>query len=58
MDCTEKQALSAIQEAEFILIGAGAGFSEAAGLTYSGARFEKILIKELLNASLYPGKTR
>ena len=49
MDCTEKQALSAIQEAEFILIGAGAGFSEAAGLTYSGARFEKILINLFQN---------
>lgn len=31
----------AIHEAEVILIGAGSGLSTAAGLTYTGERFEK-----------------
>lgn len=30
-----------IENADAILIGAGAGFSTSAGLTYSGERFEK-----------------
>lgn len=34
-----ERAAALIREAEFILIGAGAGVSAAAGLTYSGARF-------------------
>ncbi|MBD5137670.1 MAG: Sir2 silent information regulator family NAD-dependent deacetylase [Lachnospiraceae bacterium] len=34
-----KQASALIREAEIILIGAGAGVSTAAGLTYSGERF-------------------
>ncbi|WP_246310086.1 hypothetical protein [Paenibacillus alginolyticus] len=29
----------AIEEAEFILLGGGAGLSDAAGITYSGRRF-------------------
>ena len=35
------QAKKLIEEADAIVIGAGAGLSAAAGLTYSGARFEK-----------------
>lgn len=35
------QAKKIIEEADAIIIGAGAGLSEAAGLTYSGERFEK-----------------
>ena len=31
----------AIQESDAIVIGAGAGLSTSAGLTYSGARFER-----------------
>ncbi len=34
-----EQARAWIKEAEVILIGAGAGVSTAAGLTYSGERF-------------------
>lgn len=30
-----------LQEADAVLIGAGAGLSAAAGLTYSGERFQK-----------------
>ncbi|WP_242650018.1 hypothetical protein [Rodentibacter trehalosifermentans] len=38
---TRLQAVkSALENAKFILIGAGAGFSAAAGLTYRGKRFE------------------
>lgn len=32
---------SLISQADYILIGAGAGLSTAAGNTYSGERFEK-----------------
>ncbi len=35
------RAAEAIRNADAVLIGAGAGFSAAAGLTYGGARFEK-----------------
>lgn len=39
---TRLQAVkNALQNADFILIGAGAGFSAAAGLTYSGKRFSE-----------------
>ena len=34
-----KRALDMIQEAQIVLVGAGAGISTAAGLTYSGRRF-------------------
>jgi hypothetical protein len=33
------KACEAIKNAEYILIGAGAGLSDAAGLKYSGKRF-------------------
>ena len=39
---TDKDELLAqILEADYILIGAGAGLSTAAGLTYDGERFKK-----------------
>ncbi len=34
-----KAVKSALETADFVLIGAGAGFSATAGLTYSGSRF-------------------
>ena len=33
------KAINAINEADFIVIGAGAGLSAAAGIEYSGKRF-------------------
>ena len=33
-------AKKAIDDADYVLIGAGAGFSAAAGLEYSGKRFD------------------
>ena len=36
-----KKAAKYIKEADYILIGAGAGLSTAAGLTYDGERFKK-----------------
>ena len=36
-----KRLAEVIKNAEGILIGAGAGLSASAGLTYSGERFEK-----------------
>ena len=36
-----ERAYKAVQNAEYILIGAGAGLSASAGLSYSGERFEK-----------------
>ena len=38
-----KQLKDKLEEADAILIGAGAGLSTAAGLTYSGKRFKKKL---------------
>ena len=43
---------SLISNADYILIGAGAGLSTAAGNTYSGERFEKILNLLLTNIIL------
>ena len=34
------KAIDAIDKADYVLIGAGAGFSAAAGLEYSGKRFD------------------
>lgn len=56
------QAAKAIKEAEYILIGAGAGLSAAAGLTYSGKRFtdnfpefiEKYGMTDMYSAGFYP----
>lgn len=60
-----KNAKEVIDAAEYILIGAGAGLSAAAGLTYDGKRFhnnfmdfeKKYGIKDMYSASFYPFKT-
>ena len=36
-----------IEEADAVVIGAGAGLSTSAGLTYSGERFEKYFFKNV-----------
>lgn len=56
------QAVKVIGEADYILIGAGAGLSAAAGLTYSGKRFtdnfpefiEKYGMTDMYSAGFYP----
>ncbi|MBU5446525.1 SIR2 family NAD-dependent protein deacylase [Blautia sp. MSJ-36] len=61
----EEQIRSAaryLQEADYVLIGAGAGLSTAAGLTYSGKRFqdnfkefiEKYGMQDMYSAGFYP----
>lgn len=60
-----RQLASAINEADAILIGAGAGLSAAAGLTYSGERFENNFaehikrygISDMYSAGFYPFET-
>lgn len=60
-----EKATQAIHDADFLLIGAGAGLSDAAGLKYSGERFnmnfkpfiEKYGFKDLYSSSFYPFKT-
>ncbi|WP_449452889.1 hypothetical protein [Streptococcus suis] len=60
------QAKKLIAEADAIVIGAGAGLSSAAGLTYSGPRFEEnfaAFIKEygltdMYSAGFYPFATK
>lgn len=57
-----KAAAKALCEADYILIGAGAGLSAAAGLTYGGARFtanfpefiEKYGMEDMYSAGFYP----
>ncbi|MDO4168952.1 MAG: Sir2 silent information regulator family NAD-dependent deacetylase [Lachnospiraceae bacterium] len=57
-----KKAVHMIKEAEYILIGGGAGLSAAAGLTYSGKRFvdnfpefiEKYGMTDMYRAGFYP----
>jgi len=61
-----KRAKSAIHDAESVLIGAGAGLSAAAGLTYSGKRFtdhfydfiEKYGVEDMYSATFYPFQTQ
>jgi len=61
-----KQLASAIREADAIVIGAGAGLSAAAGLTYSGERFTenfaeyiaKYRMKDMYSAGFYPFKSQ
>ena len=64
----EKQALKIIREADTILIGAGAGISSAAGLTYSEERFTshfhefietygKANMPDMYTAAFYPFPT-
>lgn len=56
---------SAIQGADAVLIGAGAGLSASAGLTYSGERFDKYFsdfkekygIKDMYSGGFYPYDT-
>lgn len=62
-DLTEAYRL--LDEAEMVLIGAGAGFSAAAGLTYSGLRFEALFsdyikrygLTDMYSAGFYPFAT-
>ena len=54
-----------IETADSILIGAGAGLSASAGLTYSGERFDKYFsdfkekygIKDMYSGGFYPYQT-
>ena len=54
-----------LQQAEVIIVGAGAGLSTSAGLTYSGERFERYFfdfaaaygIKDLYSGGFYPFPT-
>lgn len=60
-----KTANEIIQNAEYVIIGAGAGLSAAAGLEYSGKRFtdnfqsfiRKYDMEDLYTSSFYPFKT-
>lgn len=60
-----KQAKQALQNAPFVLIGAGAGLSDAAGLHYTGPRFttnfapfiQKYDFQDLYTSSFYPFET-
>lgn len=60
------QAKQAIEQADYIVIGAGAGLSTAAGLLYSGEKFkkdfkefiEKYHFEDLYSASFYNFKTQ
>lgn len=57
-----KKSAEILKESDYILIGAGAGLSAAAGLTYSGKRFtdnfsefiEKYGMKDMYSAGFYP----
>ena len=59
-------ALTLIRDTDYILIGAGAGFSTAAGIEYSGKRFtdnfgdfiEKYNLTDMYSAGFYPYKTQ
>ena len=59
------KAYDAINDADYILVGAGAGFSAAAGIEYSGKRFEdnfndfieKYGLTDMYSSGFYPFKT-
>lgn len=61
-----ERARKAIQNAEMVVIGAGAGLSAAAGIEYSGKRFtdnfksfvEKYGMQDLYTSSFYPFRTQ
>ena len=63
-DFSDKRAalLGAIASADAVLIGAGSGLSAAAGLTYSGERFERYFadfrdrfgIRDMYSGGFYP----
>ena len=60
------RAKQAIKQADYVIIGAGSGLSTAAGLLYSGEKFEKDFknfiekyhFKDLYSASFYEFKTQ
>ena len=60
------KAIDAINDADYVLIGAGAGFSAAAGLEYAGKRFddnfpdfiEKYGVTDMYSATFYPYETQ
>ena len=60
-----KRLKKAIEEADAVVIGAGAGLSTSAGFTYSGARFEKHFsefgkkygFKDMYSGGFYPYET-
>ena len=60
-----EQLKQKLERADAILIGAGAGLSTAAGLTYSGARFEQYFsdfqqkygITDIYSGGFYPFDT-
>lgn len=60
-----RKAKDVIQEAEYIVVGAGAGLSAAAGLEYTGKRFtdnfqsfiRKYHMEDLYSSSFYPFET-
>ncbi|WP_145408624.1 Sir2 silent information regulator family NAD-dependent deacetylase [Paenibacillus xylanexedens] len=60
------QAKAAIQEADYILLGGGAGLSAAAGITFTGKRFtdyfgdfiEKYGFTDLYSSGFYPFETQ
>jgi len=60
------QARETINDAQYIIIGAGAGLSDAAGLKYSGIRFsenfqpfiERYGMTDMYSAGFYPFKTQ
>ncbi len=60
------KAKMAIDDADYILIGAGAGFSAAAGIEYAGKRFEenfqdfieKYGVQDMYSATFYPYETQ
>ena len=49
-----QEAKKIIEEADKIVIGAGAGLSAAAGLTYSGSRFE-VFFKDYIDRLRHAG---
>ena len=66
-DCSEqiKKLRDELEQADAVLIGAGAGMSTSAGLTYGGERFEKYFsdfkekygIRDMYSGGFYPYKT-
>ncbi|MHA6528737.1 Sir2 family NAD-dependent protein deacetylase [Paenibacillus sp. BAC0078] len=61
-----RRAKSAVDQAEYIVIGGGAGLSAAAGIEYSGERFtsnfkpfiEKYGLTDMYSSGFYPFKTQ
>ena len=66
-DCSDdvERLREAVKEAQAVVIGAGAGLSTSAGLTYSGERFEKYFgdfigkyhIRDMYSGGFYPYPT-